>query len=141
MKGRVTAGMKKARAVYLETTIVSYYVARPSRDLISAARQQLTREWWENERGKYTLVISPVVLAEAEAGDPDAARKRLDALAGCVVLNACEEIDLLADRNQTVLGIPEPRNSMHFILPMPYFITFHTFSHGTARTLRIRKSS
>jgi hypothetical protein len=38
------------RTVYLETTIVSYYMARPSRDLVIAARQQLTREWWDTLR-------------------------------------------------------------------------------------------
>ena len=37
-------------AVYIETSLVSYLVARPSRDLIRAARQQLTVAWWENER-------------------------------------------------------------------------------------------
>jgi hypothetical protein len=33
--------------VYLETTFVSYFAARPSRDIIIAAHQQLTQEWWE----------------------------------------------------------------------------------------------
>jgi hypothetical protein len=97
------------KAVYVETTIVSYLVARPSRDLIVAAHQELPREWWDTERGKYTLVVSPVVLAEAEAGDADAARRRLDALTGCEVLRGCSEIDALADRIQAALAIPEAK--------------------------------
>ena len=36
--------------VYIETTIVSYLVASPSRDLVLSAHQQITSEWWENER-------------------------------------------------------------------------------------------
>ena len=32
---------------YLETTVVSYLTALPSRDLLVAAHQQVTREWWE----------------------------------------------------------------------------------------------
>ena len=34
-------------SLYLETTIVSYYVARPTDKLIVAAHQELTRQWWE----------------------------------------------------------------------------------------------
>jgi hypothetical protein len=33
------------RTVYIETSIISYYAARPSRDLIALARQEITREW------------------------------------------------------------------------------------------------
>jgi len=65
------------RTVYLETTIVSYYVSRPSRDLVIAARQELTREWWETKRDRYRLCISPLVTDEAGRGDPDMAAKRM----------------------------------------------------------------
>jgi hypothetical protein len=68
---------------YIETTIVSYLTARPSRDLVRAAHQQLTREWWAS-RGDYTLFISQFVLDEAAAGDVDAAnaatRERIEEL-------------------------------------------------------------
>jgi hypothetical protein len=55
--------------VYIETSLVSYLVARRSRDLIVAARQQLTIDWWDKEREKYELVTSELVLQEAQAGD------------------------------------------------------------------------
>ena len=54
---------------YLETSLISYVVGRPSRDVITLANQQLTREWWETQRLKYELFVSELVIAEAEIGD------------------------------------------------------------------------
>ena len=66
--------------VYIETSIVSYLTARPSRDLIILARQQLTLDWWESQKFDYDVYISQLVLQEASAGDELAARKRLEVL-------------------------------------------------------------
>lgn len=68
--------------VYLETSAVSYLVARRSRDLIVAARQQLTIDWWEQEREKYEIFVSEIVTQEAQAGDPVEIAKRLNVIAG-----------------------------------------------------------
>jgi hypothetical protein len=62
--------------VYIETSIVSYLTARPSRDLRAAAWQQITAQWWAQERAKYELFTSELTVAEASAGDQDAARSR-----------------------------------------------------------------
>jgi hypothetical protein len=70
------------RRVYLETTVVSYLTARPSRAVITAAHQQITMEWWERRRHDFDLVVSELVLREAEGGDPEMARRRLAVLAG-----------------------------------------------------------
>ena len=67
--------------VYVETTIPSYLAARPSRDLVTAAHQQLTLEWWQTRRSAFELYISELVLQEAALGDPDVAQRRLDHLA------------------------------------------------------------
>ena len=66
--------------LYLETTIPSYLTSRPSRDLIIAGHQELTREWWEKRNDTFELYISQLVVDEASAGDPFAARERLKAL-------------------------------------------------------------
>ena len=71
--------------VYLETTIPSYLTAYPSRDLVKAAHQQITREWWQ-DRARFDLYISQVVLREASGGDAEAARLRLEVLRGIPVL-------------------------------------------------------
>lgn len=62
--------------VYLETTIVSYLAAQPSRDLIVAANQQITKDWWARRRAEFELVISRLVVQES-GGDQDAAARRL----------------------------------------------------------------
>ena len=68
--------------VYIETSIVSYLAARPSRDLITAAHQQLTAQWWATRRSAFRLHISELVVQEASDGDPDSAQRRLALLEG-----------------------------------------------------------
>ena len=67
-------------SVYVETSVVSYLTARPSRDLIVAAQQAMTREWWRDAPERFVLVASELVFTEAAAGDADAACARLTAL-------------------------------------------------------------
>jgi predicted nucleic acid-binding protein len=74
--------------LYIETSIVSYLTSLPSRDIITAARQQLTRKWWQAKRGDFELYISEFVLAEASLGDQQAAALRLEAL------NEIQEIEV-----------------------------------------------
>jgi hypothetical protein len=72
--------------VYIETTIVSYLAANPSRDSILAAHQKLTRQWWEEERMRYECVTSSEVMREAGLGDAEMSRRRVEALSGLTVL-------------------------------------------------------
>lgn len=64
-------------SVYLETTVISYLAANPSRDLVLAAHQQITHEWWNNSRQNFDLFISESVIEEISLGDPATAQKRL----------------------------------------------------------------
>lgn len=66
------------RKVYVETSVVSYLTARPSRDLVVAAHQQVTAEWWSTQRSRFDLYVSELVLQEASGGDADAAARRLE---------------------------------------------------------------
>jgi hypothetical protein len=79
----------KPRA-YIETSIVSYLTAWQSRDLVLAAHQQVTREWWAS-RELFELFASQFVLDEAAAGDGDAAASRLAALAEAAILEVTED--------------------------------------------------
>jgi hypothetical protein len=74
------------KSVYIETSIVSYLTARPSPDVRAAAWQQLTVQWWEQEKPKYELFTSELVLAEPAAGDCEAAQRRRNPLSDPYVL-------------------------------------------------------
>ena len=63
--------------VYIETSIVGYLTARSREAVIFQARQQLTQQWWADQRSRYELVTSQLVIDEAGAGDPAAAQERL----------------------------------------------------------------
>jgi hypothetical protein len=83
--------------VYLETSVVSYLMALPSRDIVRAAHQQLTRDWWA-AREQFELFTSQIVLDEAMRGDPDAAARRLSALQGVALLDVTDQAHEIAAR-------------------------------------------
>ena len=76
--------------VYVETSFVSVLTARPSRDVLAAANQTLSFEWWEIRRAYFDLLISPAVRAEAQRGNPEAARRRLELIADLPMLEVDE---------------------------------------------------
>jgi predicted nucleic acid-binding protein len=79
------------RKVYIETSIVSYLIGRPSRDLVTAAHQELTLEWWTRRRPGFDVFVSSAVLDECARGDKDAVRQRLAAVEGIPVLEVTPE--------------------------------------------------
>ena len=80
----------------METTIPSYLTAWASRDLIVAAHQQITKEWWRTRREAFEICISQFVVDEANAGDADAARERLEVLKPLPLLDVTESVLQLA---------------------------------------------
>ena len=68
--------------VYLETSFIGYLTARLSGDLITAAHQKLTRQWWDEQRQNFALHVSGFVLGEIGAGDPTAVQERMSVLVG-----------------------------------------------------------
>ncbi len=81
--------------IYIESTIPSYVVARPARDLLQAARQQLTRDWWDLKREQHRLFTSQVVLDEIAGGEAAMARQRLALMGGMPVVRATDEVEAL----------------------------------------------
>jgi hypothetical protein len=92
--------------LYLETTVPSYLTAWTSRDLVMAAHQQITREWWDNRRSNFDLFVSQLVLQEAAVGDPAAAARRLELIRDIPALQINDVADDLAE--ELVRQIPLP---------------------------------
>ena len=121
----------KPRA-YIETTIPSYLTAWTSRDLVMAAHQQTTREWWETRRAEFDTFVSQFVIDEANMGDPDAAKRRMEVLSGIPLLDPTEDTAYaLADAIMT--GVPLPSkaatDSLHIataaVNGMDYLLTWN----------------
>jgi predicted nucleic acid-binding protein len=97
--------------VYIETSIVSYLRQPPSSQIVMAARQLLTHQWWNNERGKYELVTSQYVIDEASDGDPVLAAERLQLLDGIPLLPLDPQIGIIAGEIMARAILP-PRASI-----------------------------
>jgi hypothetical protein len=93
--------------IYIETSVVSYYKNQPSRDIVIAARQQITREWWDERSHHFELFISVLVQEEAGGGDTIAAKKRLEAIKGIPILRISDEAESLA---RALVAGPIPEN-------------------------------
>jgi predicted nucleic acid-binding protein len=105
--------MKKR--VYIETSVVSYLTARPSRDIIVAGHQETTRNLWPDLTAKYETYISALVCEEAVKGDPDQAKMRLAAIEALPMLDIDEDARFLAERIIAGRGIAAeyPEDALH----------------------------
>ena len=100
--------MPKPKA-YIETTVISYLTARPSRDVVVAGHQQSTRDWWEGRRAQFRLFSSQLVLQEAGRGDPDAAGERIEKLRQTEALETTAEAVALSGK--FIEGGPLPQKA------------------------------
>lgn len=122
--------MTKAK-VYIETSVISYLTANPSRDIVVSACQQITRDWWEISREHFDLYVSVWVISEVGQGDPEAAKKRLDSLAGIKILAVDEEAQRLAHNLMAELSLPKnaAEDALHIAVAvvsgMDYLLTWN----------------
>ncbi|HZZ42249.1 MAG TPA: type II toxin-antitoxin system VapC family toxin [Tepidisphaeraceae bacterium] len=113
-------------SVYVETTIVSYLTARPSRDVVAAGHQETTRQWWEMARPRYDLFISEVVLRELQAGDPAAAILRIQKTTDIPLLAINDDVAALARIYQAELQLPPKAGNdiLHIAFSVAYNIDY-----------------
>ena len=108
--------------IYIETTIPSYLVARPARDLLQAARQQLTRDWWDLKREQHELFTSQIVLDEIAFGEKAMAQLRLDLLQSVPLLPVTDEVKEFAGKvlASGLLPATADRDAAHIALASAY---------------------
>lgn len=108
--------MKKT--IYIETTVVSYYTGRPSRDLMVAGHQEATRELWPRLAREFETYISALVHEEAAQGDPDQAEKRLQAIRQFSMLDVDEQAQALAESIIADSAVPReyPEDALHIAI-------------------------
>jgi predicted nucleic acid-binding protein len=106
------------QSVYLETTIVSYYTSRPSRDLVVAGHQQITKDWIDSQSQEFDVFISELVINECSDGDISAAQQRLQCIEKYAVLTLKPEVPALARELVDSGVIPSkcPEDAIHIAL-------------------------
>jgi predicted nucleic acid-binding protein len=125
--------------------VISYLTGRTSRDIKIAAAQRTTRMWWESAESRFDLYISRLVLLEAGAGDPEAAKRRLSAVKHLPRLTVTPECLVLAQNLRREAGLPKKAvyDALHLAIAAVYgldYLVTWDFRHlaSESRTSRIR---
>ena len=127
--------------VYIETSIVSYLRQRSSGQVVTAARQLLTRRWWESERFNFELVTSQYVIDEAADGDPQLAQERLESLDDIPLLQLGPDIDAIASEimSRAILPPKAQVDALHIATAahhgIDYLLTWNCTHIANARIL------
>ena len=129
-------------AAYLETTIPSYLTAWPSRDLVRATHQQITKEWWRGAPTHFDLFISQTVIDEVMQGDKDAVKERLESLKDARVLPFEAAVEAVARDYAKVLQLPPKayNDAVHLayavVFEMDYLVTWNMRHLANSLTMR-----
>jgi hypothetical protein len=129
-------------SVYLETTFISYLVARPSRDLLVAGHQQVTRDWWADRRTEFECFVSQVVIDEASVGDAIEVQKRLAVISDLLVLDVTDEAESLTQAilSSGVLPARAVRDAAHIAVAavhdIDYLLTWNCKHLANAQIIR-----
>ena len=129
-------------ALYLETTVVSYLAARPSSDVVTLTHQEMTRQWWEKRRKQYAIFVSEVVHIEANRGDAEAARRRIQIIKPFPVLRATRDARELAKHYMSMIPLPRcaEADALHLAIAvinrMDYLVTWNCRHLAAARVRR-----
>lgn len=122
------------KSVYLESSVISYFTSRPSRDVVIAGHQTTTIEWWNDARSDYDVFISPLVIEEISAGDHVAATARLQSVADMPILDINPEAQKLVKSLLRSNAVPanSDRDALHIAIAatqgIDYLLTWN-FKH------------
>lgn len=113
------------RKIYVETSVISYLTARPSKTIIGAAHQQLTLAWWE-KRGQYELMVSEVVVRECGAGDSESAARRLEVVRDLPLLLITEQAIKIAEDliKQKIVPLKAIEDALHIAIATAHGVDY-----------------
>jgi len=132
--------------IYLDTSVISYYVKKTEYDILEQAHYQLTRQWWRKFATHHSLFISVFVINEIEKGDKHAAMKRLKAVEGIPILDTSVSVDRLSRIIVKELNIPEKARMDGYHLAVAamnsqdYIVSWNFKHMANARVRRIYKA-
>lgn len=112
--------------VYIESSVPSYLVARPSRSLFVRVHQEYTRRWWVRRSHEFDLCVSEVVLDEIAKGDAAYRARRLDVVSGLRTLPAQTQVAELAAVYVRRLPMPQKalRDAAHLAFACWYAVDY-----------------
>jgi predicted nucleic acid-binding protein len=118
-------------SVYLETSVISYYTSKVSRDLVIAGHQQITRDWVENHLRRFDSFVSEIVVEECSRGDSKAAAARLEFLNEIGILELNPDVLDLAKKFVDEGSVPKPysEDALHIAIAtchgIDYLVTWN----------------
>ena len=112
--------------VYIESSIISYLTARPSRDVVTASRQAITAEWWLDRKVFFEVYISALVVEEISGGDSTAAAQRLQAVASIASLETTAQAEALSEILLQSKAVPanSARDALHIAIAATQGVQF-----------------
>jgi predicted nucleic acid-binding protein len=113
-------------SIYIETSVISYFASKPSKDIIALSHQAITREWWPGAMERFEPFISQIVIEEAALGDQEAARRRLEVIEDLPRLEINEKVYEVAARYMEKLEIPQKslRDALHLAASSVHIIDY-----------------
>ena len=131
------------KSVYIESSVISYLTARPSRDLVIAGDQTVTAEWWNGHRLRYDVYVSPLVVEKISAGNTSAAKERLRAIGDIPSVAIAAEAESLASALLAANAVPanSARDALHIAITatqgIDYLVTwnFRHINNASTRTM------
>ena len=112
--------------VYIETSVISYFVGRPSKNLLTTTRQQITRRWWIEYLPVCDPCISIAVENEIRDGDATMAAKRLVAASSFPLLPLGDTIDRVIEAllKRRLVPAKSPTDAAHLAFAAVHGVDF-----------------
>jgi predicted nucleic acid-binding protein len=128
--------------IYIESSVISYLTSRTSRDLVVAAHQQVTLDFWERI-DQFDMCISAYLIAEISKGDDERAQTRMGLIASATLLETSPEVEVLADALIEQKSVPAKArlDALHIAVcavhGLEYLLTWNCKHIANAQTMSL----